>query len=72
MAARSRLHYLMQLPVNPGNSGGGVFDPETGDLFGVVSSRYEPGGIPAGLSVITPAYHAEPKVAEMSKTLAKK
>ena len=49
--ARSRLHYLMQLPVNPGNSGGGVFDPDTGEVFGVVSGRLEVGGIPTGLSI---------------------
>ena len=67
--ARSRLHYLMQLPVNPGNSGGGVFDPDTGDVFGVVSGRLEVGGIPTGLSIVVPAYHAEPLVDGMAKEL---
>ena len=70
MEARSRLHYLMQLPVNPGNSGGGAFDPDTGEVFGVVSSRLAPGGIPTGLSIIIPAYHAEPVVADMADTPA--
>lgn len=69
--ARSRLHYLMQLPVNPGNSGGGVFDPDTGDVFGVVSGQLEVGGIPTGLSIIIPAYHVEPLVSEMARELGK-
>ena len=60
----------MQLPVNPGNSGGGAFDPDTGEVFGVVSSRLAPGGIPTGLSIIIPAYHAEPVVAGMADTPA--
>lgn len=49
-----RAHYLMQLPVNPGNSGGPVFDPDTGEVYGIVSRRFEPKGIPAGLSVVEP------------------
>lgn len=51
---RHRTHYLMQLPVNPGNSGGPVFDPDTGEVYGIVSRRFEPKGIPAGLSVVEP------------------
>ena len=31
--------YLAQLPVYGGNSGGPVFDPQTGKVFGVVSGR---------------------------------
>ena len=69
MPARQRQHYLMQLPVNPGNSGGGVFDPDTGELFGVVSTRYAPGGISAGLSVVIPAHFAESVVAQMIRDL---
>lgn len=69
--ARARMHYLAQLPVNPGNSGGGVFDPDTGDVFGVVSGRLEVGGIPTGLSIVVPAYHMEPQVGRMVKELKK-
>ena len=68
--ARARIHYLMQLPVNPGNSGGGVFDPDTGDVYGVVSGRLEVGGIPTGLSIVIPAYHAEPLVDQVVEELA--
>lgn len=68
--ARARINYLMQLPVNPGNSGGGVFDPDTGDVFGVVSGRLEVGGIPTGLSIVIPAYHAEPLVDQVVEELA--
>ena len=69
--ARSRLHYLMQLPVNPGNSGGGVFDPDTGAVFGVVSGRLEVGGIPTGLSIVIPAYHVETLAKQMARELEK-
>ena len=62
----------MQLPVNPGNSGAGVFDPDTGEVFGVVSGRLEVGGIPTGLSIIIPAYHVEPLVNEMARGLEKR
>ena len=68
--SRSRMHYLTQLPVNPGNSGGGVFDPDTGEVFGVVSGRLEVGGIPTGLSIVVPAYHVEPLVERMAEALA--
>lgn len=37
-SAVNRTCYLAQLPVNPGNSGGPVFDPHTGRVFGVQSS----------------------------------
>lgn len=57
--------YLAQLPVNPGNSGGPVFDPRTGRVFGVQSSMPtmdipKPDGsdpplkIPLGLAIFVP------------------
>lgn len=61
-----RQHYLTQLPVNPGNSGGGAFDPDSGELFGVVSSRWAPGGIPSGLSIVVPASHAAALVSDVA------
>lgn len=36
-----RHHYLLQLPTQPGNSGGAVFDPNTGAVIGIISSRVE-------------------------------
>ena len=65
MGAQHRMHYLCQLPVNPGNSGGPVFDPDTGEVFGIVSSRYEPRGIPAGLAIVEPIYKTEAVVNEL-------
>lgn len=58
LPVEARIHYQLQLPVSPGNSGGPVFDPETGCLLGVISRRYEPGGIPAGLCIAEPIHRA--------------
>ena len=49
-----RLAYLVQMPVNPGNSGGAVFNPNTGDVLGVVVSMLEVRGVRAGLSKVIP------------------
>lgn len=49
-------HYLLQMPVNPGNSGGPIFSPRTGEVSGVVSRRFQPGGIPAGLCIAVPVH----------------
>jgi S1-C subfamily serine protease len=61
---RHRGHYLMQLPVNPGNSGGPVFDPDTGEVYGIVSRRFEPKGIPAGLCVVEPVVRVMEAIAD--------
>lgn len=64
-SASNRTSYLAQLPVNPGNSGGPVFDPRTGKVFGVQSSMPtmdipKPDGssppykIPLGLANVVP------------------
>lgn len=65
-----RQHYLTQLPVNPGNSGGGAFDPDSGELFGIVSSRWAPSGIPSGLSIVVPACHAADLVGDAAGAAA--
>lgn len=62
-----RKEYVVQIPVNPGNSGGGVFDDETGHLIGIVSSRYQVGGIPTGLSTIVPTYHFRARIEALLK-----
>jgi S1-C subfamily serine protease len=54
----------MQLPVNPGNSGGPVFDPDTGEVYGIVSRRFEPKGIPAGLCVVEPVVRVMEAIAD--------
>lgn len=57
-----RREYVVQMPVNAGNSGGGVFDQETGRLIGIVSSRYQAGGVPTGLSTVVPTHHVRTMV----------
>ena len=57
VAPMNRTRYMIQIPVNPGNSGGGVFDAETGKLVGIVSGRYEVARIPTGLAEIIPIQH---------------
>lgn len=57
-----RKEYVVQIPVNPGNSGGGVFDQTTGRLIGIVSARYQAGGIPTGLSTIVPTHHFRARI----------
>ena len=54
--------YWAQMPVNPGNSGGGVFCPETGRLVGIVSRRLLAKGIPAGLAEIVPLAPSMPAI----------
>ena len=49
-----RKAYLVQMPVNPGNSGGAVFNPNTGDTMGVVVSMLEVRGVRAGLAQVLP------------------
>jgi len=49
-----RIQYQVQLPVNPGNSGGPVFDPDTGDVYGVVCRRWLARGIPTGIATVEP------------------
>lgn len=63
MPPPGRYHYMLQLPVNPGNSGGAVFDPHTGRVIGIVSRRYQPGGIPAGLCVAEPIHQVRGAIA---------
>ena len=46
--------YTVQVPVCPGNSGGGVFDRMTGHLIGIVSARREVNGISLGLAEVVP------------------
>lgn len=62
---RFRAHYLLQMPANPGNSGGAVFDPATGCVLGIVSRRYEPNQIPTGLTIATPIHAAEPLLEQL-------
>lgn len=69
LGAKHRRHYLMELPVNPGNSGGPVFDPDSGEVFGIVSRRYEPRGIPSGLSVVEPVVQVLGAVEALRKKL---
>ena len=42
--------YWIQMPVNPGNSGGAIFDPITGKATGVVVSLLEVRGVRLGLA----------------------
>lgn len=49
-----RMAYLVQMPVNPGNSGGAVFTANTGDAMGVVVSMMEVRGVRAGLAQVLP------------------
>lgn len=57
-------HYLLQMPVNPGNSGGPVFSPRTGEVCGLVSRRFQPGGIPSGLCIAVPVHGTTPVIRE--------
>lgn len=61
--AAARSSYLAQLPVSPGHSGGPVFNPQSGKVFGVQSARAEtifhkdkpePIKVPAGLAHVVP------------------
>lgn len=58
MAAEHRVHYLLQLPTNPGNSGGAVFDPDTGKILGITSRHFAPKGMATALSIAEPVHHA--------------
>ena len=58
MSPAGRNLYYIQMPVDPGNSGGGVFSPQTGELIGVVSAKLVLGGMDTGLSVVVPLTHA--------------
>lgn len=49
-----RTAYLVQMPVNPGNSGGAVFTADTGEAMGVVISMMEVRGVRAGLAQALP------------------
>jgi S1-C subfamily serine protease len=49
-----RTAYLVQMPVNPGNSGGAVFTANTGEAMGVVVSMMEVRGVRAGLAQVLP------------------
>lgn len=63
-------HYLLQMPVNPGNSGGPVFSPRTGEVFGVVSRRYQPGGIPSGLCIAVPVHATRAVIEEAVQSVS--
>lgn len=55
----ARPYYLLQMPVNPGNSGGAVFSLKTGRVHGIVRSRLEDAlGRPTGLSKMVPIHLA--------------
>lgn len=69
MPPEHRHHLLLQLPTNPGNSGGAIFDPDTGCVIGIVSRRYEPKGIPAGLAIAEPIHPAKPVLEQAVKEL---
>lgn len=58
MAPDHRVHYLLQLPTNPGNSGGAVFDPDTGKILGIASRHFAPKGMATALSIAEPVHHA--------------
>ena len=49
-----RREYWIQMPVNPGNSGGAVFNPQTGEAIGIVVSLLEVRGVRAGLAQALP------------------
>jgi len=66
----ARQHYLVQIPVNPGNSGGPVFDPETGKLIGIVSRGYAPSGVSAGVAIIESIHHARSMINEVKNKIA--
>ena len=55
--ASGRTSYLVQMPLNPGNSGGPVFDPDTGCLIGIATRIFAPKGVPSGLATIEPMHH---------------
>ena len=62
MSPEGRNLYYTQMPVDPGNSGGGVFSPQTGKLIGVVSAKLVIRGMDTGLSVVVPLTHAAPVI----------
>ena len=49
-----RREYWIQMPVNPGNSGGALFDPRTGKVAGIIVSLLEVRGVRAGLAHAVP------------------
>lgn len=61
-SANRRKEYWIQMPVNPGNSGGAVFKPETGEVVGIISSLLEVRGVRAGLAQAVPIELALPGV----------
>jgi serine protease Do len=65
--AEGRTHYLLQIPANPGNSGGAVFDPDTGCVVGVISRGFAPRKIPTGLTIAEPIHLARNLIAECRK-----
>lgn len=60
-----RHHYLLQLPIHPGNSGGPVFDPITGAMIGIISSRIEKDDIPTGLSIAMPIHPMQEALSQL-------
>ena len=52
-------HYLVQMPVNTGNSGGPVFRTDSGALVGIVSRRWEVKGESTGLAIVEPIHKAQ-------------
>lgn len=61
-APERRKEYWIQMPVNPGNSGGGVFNPKTGEIMGIVVSLLEVRGVRAGLAQAVPIELARPGI----------
>lgn len=62
VAPENRSHYWVQMPVNPGNSGGAVFNPTTGEVIGIVVSMIEIRGVRAGLAHVVPIALARPGI----------
>ena len=62
-----RRHYLLQLPVNPGNSGGAVFDPHTGAVIGIISGGLEDENIPTGLCIAEPVHPLQEDIRDLLK-----
>ena len=61
-ALDNRREYWIQMPVNPGNSGGALFDPRTGKVAGIIVSLLEVRGVRAGLAQAVPIELARPGI----------